>query len=88
MSVLEAVNDLVRKAQELDRRELMSGLPALFEQDRTDGERLFELRARVNLIALDEPSQDNLDALGAQVIAWKRALAMAEEVRPTSGDAA
>lgn len=85
MIVQEAVNDIVRKLNDLDRRELLTDLPRLAEQDMTWYERVQELRARVNLLDADGASQDVLDSLGAHVLAFKVAFAAAEETRVDSG---
>lgn len=85
MIVLEAVNEIVTKLHDLNRRQLLTDLPALAEADMTWGERALELQARVNLLVADGPSQDVLSALGAHVLAFKIALAEAEETRVDSG---
>lgn len=85
MIVIEAVNGIVRKLNDLNRRELLTDLPRLAEQDKTWGERNMEMRARLDLMLADGPTQDILDALGAHVIAFKIALATAEETRVDSG---
>jgi hypothetical protein len=86
--VIDAINELVVKLTDLNRRQLLTGLPILAEADMTWGERALELQARVNLIVADGPSQDVLDALGAHVLAFKIALAEAEETQVESGSEA
>lgn len=88
MMTVDAVNEVVRKLHDLDRRALLTDTPRLAEQDMTWLERSQELLARVNLLVADGPSQDMLDAIAAHVIAYKLALAAAEELRVESGEAA
>lgn len=88
MTTGDAVNDIVRKLAELDRTQLLCRNRKLADEDFTWPERSMELRARVMLIVADGPSQDLLDALGAHCVAYKIALARAEETRVDSGEAA
>jgi hypothetical protein len=88
VTVQEAVSEIVRKLLDLDRKELLAGLPRLAEQDRTWDEWTMELRARIELMAADGVSQDMLNATGALVVAMKARLAEQESVSVTSGEAA
>lgn len=88
LTAMEAAVHLARKLARLNRTERACNLPALHQQDRTDMERVMELQARVNLLLADGPSHDVLDSLGAQVIAFKMALAERDVLSVTSGDEA
>jgi hypothetical protein len=88
VNTVAAFADVRGKLSRLDDREARCALRPLAEQDLTWQERIDELRARIVLLMADGPTQDVLDALGAHVIAFKIALAAAEEVRVDTGEAA
>jgi len=88
MTRSQALTDIRLKLAKMDDREAACSLRPLSEQDMTWQERTDEIHARVVLLLADGPSQDVLDAIGAHVVAYKVALAGAEETRIESGEAA
>lgn len=88
MTPSEALMDISSKLTRLNGRQRRLRLPAIEDLDETWDERVHELQARIVLLMADGPSQDVLDALGAHVVAFKVALARAEEVSVASGEAA
>lgn len=88
MKTTDALMDISSKFGRLNGRQSRLALPAIEDLDETWDERVHELHARIVLLMADGPSQDVLDALGAHVLAFKIALARAEETQVHSGEAA
>lgn len=87
----QALHDLERTLVRLNLLQERCGLPPLERSDMTWLERQMELDSRVNAIcrgtvANGRPNMALLDALGAQVLAAKIALAEAESVDVSAGD--
>jgi hypothetical protein len=76
----EALVEIAHKCQELDDRQLACALPPLHGADMTWEERSAELWARVHGLGFERPTTDLLAALGAHIVAYMRAIDLAEEV--------